>query len=85
MQFIKPQNCRRVRLRVSENNMLRKTFGLKRREVTGQWSRLYSEVLYKLHSTPNIIRAIKSRRMRWAEHAARMGEGRDVYRGGGET
>jgi hypothetical protein len=62
------------RLRVSENRVLRRIFGRKRDEVTGDWRKPHNEVLYNLYSSPNIIRMIKSRRMRWAGHVARMGE-----------
>jgi hypothetical protein len=68
------------RLRVFENRVLRRIFGPKRDEVTGEWRRLHKEELYDLYSSPNIIRVIKSRRMRWAVHAARTGEGRGAYR-----
>jgi hypothetical protein len=61
------------RLRVFENTVLRKIFGPKRDEVTGQWRRLHNEELNDLYSSPTIIRVIKSRRMRWAGHVARMG------------
>jgi hypothetical protein len=64
------------RLRVLENKVLRRIFGPKRDEVTGEWRRLHNEELYALYSSPNIIRVIKSRRMRWAGHVARMGTGR---------
>ena len=47
--------------------------------MTGEWRKLHNEELNELYSLPNIVRVIKSRRMRWAEHVARMGEGRDVY------
>ena len=60
--------------------MLRRIFGPKRDEVTGEWRKLHNEELKGLYSSPNIVRVIKSRRMRWAEHVARMGEGREVYR-----
>jgi hypothetical protein len=63
------------RLRVLENKVLRRIFGPKRVEVTGEWRRLYNKELYALYSSPN-IRVIKSRRLRWAEHVARMGERR---------
>jgi hypothetical protein len=68
------------RSRVFENRMLRRIFGPKRDEVTGQWRRLYNEELNELYSSPNIIRVIKSRRMRRTGHVARMGEGRGAYR-----
>jgi hypothetical protein len=60
-----------------EAHLLRRIFGPKRDEVTGEWRRLHNEDLY---SSPNIIRVIKSRRMRWAGHVVRMGEGRGAYR-----
>jgi hypothetical protein len=68
------------RLRVFENRVLRGIFGPKRDEVTGEWRKLHSGELHNLYSSPDIIRRIKSRRMRWAGHVARMGEGRNVYR-----
>jgi hypothetical protein len=68
------------RLIVSENRVLRRIFGPKRVEVTGAWRKLYNEELNDLYSSPNIIRVIKSRRMRWAGYVARMGEGRGAYR-----
>ena len=68
------------RLRVSENRVLRRVFGPKRDEVTGEWRKLYNEELSDLYALPNIVRVVKSRRMRWAGHVARMGEGRGVYR-----
>jgi hypothetical protein len=68
------------RLRMSENRVLRRMFGSKRDEVTGEWRKLHNEELHILYSSPNIIRQIKSRRMRWAGHVARMGEERNVYR-----
>jgi hypothetical protein len=58
------------RLRVFENRVLRRIFGPKRDEATGEWRRLHNEELYDLYSSPNIIRVIKSRRMRWAGHVA---------------
>jgi len=68
------------RLRVFENRLLRRIFGLKRDEVAREWGKLYYEELNDLYSSPNIIRVIKSRRIRWAGHVARMGEKRVVYR-----
>jgi hypothetical protein len=68
------------RLRVFENRVLRRIFGPKRDEVTGEWSRLHKEELNDLYSSPTIIRVIKSRRMRWAGHVASMGKGRSAYR-----
>jgi hypothetical protein len=68
------------RLRVFENRVLRRIFGPKRDEGTGEWRRLLNEELYALYSSPNIIRVIKSRRLRWAGHVARRGERRGAYR-----
>jgi hypothetical protein len=68
------------RLRVFENRVLRRIFGLKRDEVTGEWIKLVSGELPRFYSSPDIIRQIKLRRMRWAGHVARMGDGRNVYR-----
>jgi hypothetical protein len=68
------------RLRVFENKVLRRIFGPKRDEVTGEWRRLHNKELFALYSSPNIIRVIKSRRLRWAGHVARMGERRGAYR-----
>ncbi|KAJ4436759.1 hypothetical protein ANN_16891 [Periplaneta americana] len=68
------------RLRVFENKVLRKIFGAKRDEVTGEWRRLRNAELHALYSSPDIIRNIKSRRLRWARHVARMGESRNAYR-----
>jgi hypothetical protein len=62
------------RLRVFENRVLRRIFGPKNDEATGDWRRPYNEELSDLYSSPNIIRVIKSRRLRWAGHVARMGE-----------
>jgi hypothetical protein len=62
---------------VSENRVLRRMFGPKRDEVTGGWRKLHNEELHNLSSSPNIIRIIMSRRMRWAGHVARMGEKRN--------
>jgi hypothetical protein len=68
------------RLRVFEYRVLRGVFGRKRDEVTGEWRKLHNEELNDLYSLPNIVRVVKSRRMRWAGHVARMGEDRDVHR-----
>jgi hypothetical protein len=67
-------------LRVFENRALRRIFGPKRDEVTGEWRRLHNEELHALYSSPHIIRASQSRRLRWAGHVARMGERRGAYR-----
>jgi hypothetical protein len=68
------------RLRVFENRVLRRIFGPKRDEVTGEWRKLHNEELHDLYSSPSITRIIKSRRMRWAGHIARMGEKRNACR-----
>jgi hypothetical protein len=65
---------------VFENRFLRRIFGSKRDVVTGEWRKLHSEELHNLYSSPDIIRQVKSRRMRWAEHVARMGEERKLYK-----
>jgi hypothetical protein len=65
---------------VFENKVLRRIFGPKRDEVTGEWRRLHNKELYALYSSPNIIWVMKSRRLRWAGHVACMGERRGVYR-----
>jgi hypothetical protein len=67
-------------MRVFENRVLRKIFGPKRDEVTGEWRKLHNEELRDLHSSPSMISIIKSRRMRLAGHVARMGEKRNAYR-----
>jgi hypothetical protein len=67
------------RLRVFKNNMLRRIFGPKREE-DGSWRKLHNDELHGLYSSANIVRVIKSRRMRWAGHVARKGERRGVYR-----
>jgi hypothetical protein len=65
---------------VFENRVLRRIFGPKRDEVKGEWRKLHNEELRDLYSSPSIIRIIKSRRMRWADHVARMGEKGNAYR-----
>jgi hypothetical protein len=73
------------RLRVFENRVLRRIFGPKRDDVTGEWRKLHNEELRDLYYSPSIIRIIKSRRMKWVGHVARMGKNRNAYRvlGGG--
>ena len=68
------------KLRVFENMAFRRIFGPRSDEVTGEWRRLHNKELNDLYFSPNIVRAIKSRRMRWAGHVARMGEERGAYR-----
>ena len=68
------------RLRAYENRVLRRIFGPRREEVTGEWRKLHNKQLNDLYCSPNIVRVIKSRTMRWAGHVARMGERRGVYR-----
>jgi hypothetical protein len=67
------------RLRVFENRVLRKIFEPKKDEVTGEWRMLHNEELHNFYSSPDIIRQIKSRRMRWTAHVARVGEERKLY------
>jgi hypothetical protein len=68
------------RLRVFENRVLKRIFGTRREEVTGEWRKLHNEELNDLYCSPNIVRVIKSRRMRWAGHVALWGRG-EVYIG----
>jgi hypothetical protein len=69
-----------LRLRVFENRMLGRIFGPKRDDVTGEWRKLHNGELNDLYSSPNIVWVIQLRRISWAEHVARMGERRAVYR-----
>ena len=74
------------RPRVFENRVLRRIFGLKRDGVTGEWRKLHNEELNDLYCSPSLVRVIKWRRMRWAEHVARMEEWESCAQGfGGET
>ena len=68
------------RLRVFENMVLRRIFGLKNDEAIGEWRKPHNEELNDLYSSPNIVRVIKSRRMRWAGHVARVGASIGLYR-----
>jgi len=68
------------KLRVFESMVLRRLFGPRKDEVTGEYRKLHKDELNDLYSSPNIVRVIKSRRMRWARHVARMGEERVMYR-----
>jgi hypothetical protein len=65
---------------VFEDRVLRRIFGPKRDEVTGEWRKLHNEELHDLYSSPSVIRIMKARRMRWAGHVARMWEKRNAYR-----
>jgi hypothetical protein len=65
---------------VFENRLLRRIFGPKKDEVTGEWRKLHNEELHHLYSSPSIIRIMKSRSMRWAGHVARIGEKKNAYR-----
>jgi hypothetical protein len=67
-------------LRVLENRVLRGIFRTTREEVAGDWRRLHNKELYNLYTSPNTIRVIKSRMMRWAWHVVRMGEIRNAYK-----
>jgi hypothetical protein len=68
-----------LRLGVFEKKVLRRIFGPKRDEVTGEWRRLHNKELYALYSSPNIIRVFKSSRLRWARQVALRGDSRDAY------
>ena len=68
------------RLWVFENKVLRKIFGAKKDEITGDWRKLHNAELHGLYSSPNIFRSLKSRRLRWAGHVARMGQSRNACR-----
>ena len=63
-----------------ESKVLRKVFGAKKDEITGEWRKLHNTELHALYSLPNIIRSLKSRRLRWAGHIARMEQSRNAYR-----
>jgi hypothetical protein len=65
---------------VFENRVLRRIFGPKREEVAGEWRKLHNEELHNMYLSPDIIRQVKSRRMRWAVYAARVGEKRNLYK-----
>jgi hypothetical protein len=65
---------------VFDNKVLRRTVGPKRDEITGEWRKLHNEKLSDLYCSPNIFRVIKSRRIRWAGHLARMEERRGIYK-----
>jgi len=67
-------------LKVFESRLLRRIFGGKRDEVTGEWRKLHNEELTDLYCSPSIVGVIESRRMRWAGHVACIGESRDIYR-----
>ena len=78
--FVIYQHRDERRLRVFKKRVLRRVFGPKRDEVIGEWRKLHNEELSDLYSLPNIVRVVKSRRMRWAGHVARMEEGRVMHR-----
>jgi hypothetical protein len=69
-----------ARFRVFENRVPRRIFGLKRDDIIGGWRKLHNERLHNLHFSPNIIRMMKSRRLRWTGHVGRMGQKRNAYR-----
>jgi hypothetical protein len=66
-------------LRAFENRVLRRIFGPKKEEVAGGWRKLHNEELHNLYAPPNVIRVIKSRRMRWVEHVAHIGNIKNAY------
>jgi hypothetical protein len=70
----------KVTLRVSEHRVLRRIFGRKKDDATGEWRKLHNEELHNFYSSPDIIRQIKSRRIRWAGNVAHMGQERKVYK-----
>jgi hypothetical protein len=72
--------CTSIELGVFGNRVLRRIFGPKGDEVTGEWRKVHNEELRDLYSSPSIIRIMKARRIRWAGHVARMGERRNAYR-----
>ena len=74
------QNTKRIYNKYVCNRVLRRIFGPKRDRVTGEWRKLHNEELDDLYSSPNIVRVVKSRRMRWAGHVVRMEEGRGVHK-----
>jgi hypothetical protein len=78
-------NRKHWRLRVFNNRVMRKIFGAKKDEVTGHWRKLHNEELHDLYCSLNVIWAIKSRRLRWTEHVARMGNRRGAYSSVSET
>ena len=67
------------KLRVFENRVLRRIFGPRRDEVTGEWRKVHNEELNDLYCSPNIVQVIKSRRMRWVGHVACMGDKRGIF------
>jgi hypothetical protein len=67
-------------LRMFDNRVLRQIFGPRRAEVTGDWRKLHNEELHRLYSSPKIIRVIRSRRMKWAQHVVHMGEMKNAYK-----